>query len=301
MRPALPNPAWSNCALLRSWDAIEAHVGARMMPKVTKHTADQLRAIEYGHGAYGVVMPTVGAKGTVFKVTSDPTEAHFVSAYRSLSHKPEGIVKYGPIFMLPGTHQGRPLFAMLREEASDVGKVLHDTPQDREAERLLNAIFDETVPTCKVACSTHTSSAVLARVRESATRHLRDTGYESGDGPGFWKKTGLAFSGSEDRAGFGVAAATTLAKELTRLPKMAAVGRAILSLISSGIVVSDLHLGNFGNVMRNGRKVVAITDPGNVAFLTTKFDKTWPKQIDAGLSPAAKAKFAAQSRSSCGR
>lgn len=286
---ARPNPAWSNCALLRSWDAIEAHVDPKMMPKVTKHTLDQLKAVEYGHGVYGVVMPTVGAKGVVCKVTSDPSEAHTVAVYHALRKRPEGIVRYGPIYKLPGSRLGNPLYVLWREEAFDVGKVFGRSSEDQAALSILNSFFDETAPTCTVACSTRTSRRELEDVRQSAARFRGHTGYEDGQTPSFFDKVGEFFSSKTAKAGRGLAVAEELASDLETLPKFRAIARALLTLMSQGVLVTDVHDGNFGYVKRGGRRLAVITDPGNVAFVTTKFDDVNPPDVMRGLSKRVRA------------
>lgn len=297
---SLPNPAWSNCALLIAWDAIEAHVGPRCMPKVTRHTLEHLTAIEYGHGAYGVVMPTVGARGIVCKVTSDPSEAHTVSVLRTM-RRPEGIVRYGPIFRLPGSRKGNPLYILWREEAFDVGKIFGRTREDDDARELLDHFFDETIPTCKIACSPRASARELAEVRESAVRFRGNTGYEDGKAPGVLQRVGGALSSSTAKAGRGLAVAVEIARELESLPKYRSIAKTLLQLIAQGVLVTDVHDGNFGYVQRNGRRVAVITDPGNVAFVTTRFDKTEPPDVMRGLSSSVRSKVASNERSArCG-
>jgi hypothetical protein len=95
-----------------------------------------LTAREYGSGYYGTVLPT-HTKGTVLKITSDPTEAKFAYAAKRLRHYPAGIVKYGPVFELGGSHDGRPIFALWREEAYDVGDAVSGRSEDS-----LNDIID---------------------------------------------------------------------------------------------------------------------------------------------------------------
>jgi hypothetical protein len=301
MRPALPNPGWSNCALLRFWDAIERRVGPRAMPKVTKHTATSLRAVEYGHGVYGVVMPTVGAKGAVCKITTDPSEAHTVAVYHRLHPRPQGLVKYGPIFELPSAK--RPMWILWREEAFDVGKVFDGEREDDVAAlTILNAFFDETSATCRVACSARTPERTLAKIRSSARAYRGHTGYEGGAEPGPLERLSGVFRGKEANAARGVAVAEELAVELESLPKYRLIGRALAELLRQDVLVTDTHAGNFGYVHRGGRRLAVITDPGNVAFLSTRFDKVRAPGLLDGLSREARERAeAASRRAGCAR
>jgi hypothetical protein len=76
------------------------------------------------------VAPTATAE-IVFKVTSDPLEAHFVASALLIASKnksvgwPVGIVRYENIVQLEGSYRRRPVFGLWREEAYDVGALLH--------------------------------------------------------------------------------------------------------------------------------------------------------------------------------
>ncbi len=247
------------------------------MPKVTTHTLSKLRAVEYGHGAYGVVFPTQGRTGAICKITSDPSEAHFIAAYHKLPRKPEGIVKYGPIFQLQAIREGRPVYILWREEAFDVGKVF--VQGDEDAAQIMNEIFDATIPTCKIACSANTPANELSMIRDSAKSLSGHTGYEGGDAPSWISKVASKIALPTTKAGRGLATAAVLAKQLARIPKFRSIGQTMSYLIDHGILVTDVHDGNFGYVKRGGRRrrLAVITDPGNVAFVTTKYDRAVPK------------------------
>src|SRR5271170_7394907 len=87
------NPEWTNSALYRQWSDIKARVGEDWMPKLNQKTSSKLKAIEYGTGAYGTVMPTHDPD-VVVKITSDPTEAQFVATVLEIGEQPEGLVRY---------------------------------------------------------------------------------------------------------------------------------------------------------------------------------------------------------------
>ena len=79
------NPAWSNAAVTRRWNAIERLVGRAHMPL---RSGAKLK--EYGTGRYGVALPTA-TKGVVLKVTTDESEA-LVAAW--LAAHPEDVAAY---------------------------------------------------------------------------------------------------------------------------------------------------------------------------------------------------------------
>lgn len=273
-RRARPNPAWSNCSLARNWELIARRVGPRLMPRLSDEHLEHLAMVEYGHGAYGVVAPTHDPR-VVFKLTSDQSEAHFVAAMKSAHLAPAGVVRYGRIFALENAHDGRPLFALWREEAKDVGEVFAGSPEDDEARAILDAMFDATAATCKVACDPDAPRASLERVTRVAREYAGRTGYEGGGSPGVLTRVGRAFSGGETKAGRGLAIAGELVGDLAKLPKYRLVARALHDLMRHGLLVTDVHAGNFGRVARG----VVVTDPGNVAFLSTRYDRAWPPSL----------------------
>ena len=148
------NPPWVERVLKDNWDAMEAIVGPRLMPKSvaepTRGLTDEERLIllkadrggplaparamleslpqrqrlvELGAGHYGVVFDT-GRKEVVLKITSDPTEAQFILAGLSLGKWPAGIVRYIDMLRLPMTYRRRPVYAIWREKAISTGDIL---------------------------------------------------------------------------------------------------------------------------------------------------------------------------------
>jgi hypothetical protein len=77
-----------------------------------------------GCAHYGCVYRT-NQPGIVFKITTDVSEAHFIKIALDLKPQvdPIGIVEYFKVFALPPetTHLNRPVFAVWREEAFNVG------------------------------------------------------------------------------------------------------------------------------------------------------------------------------------
>lgn len=265
------NPAWTNSALERHWEALERKVGAARMP-IVERGSKGLTAREYGSGYYGTVLPT-HTKGTVLKITSDPTEAKFAYAAKRLRHYPAGIVKYGPVFELGGSHDGRPIFALWREEAYDVGDAVSGRSEDS-----LNDIIDYADKAFKLLGTRDQRTQNLQAIRDAAKKFRGQTGYENCGHPSDFEQP-IMFRRST-RAGYGVDAAQELAQCLAGSKDIPLVGKAIVELADQGVLLSDVHGGNVGKVKRGSRSVAVITDPGNVVFLNERLAELEPPSID---------------------
>lgn len=286
-----PNPAWTNHALFRQWDDLEYLVGHANMPKITSKTAHKLKAKEYGSGAYGTVMPS-NTKGIVVKVTSDPTEATFAYVVQKLRKYPEGMVKYYEVFRLDGTHSERPIYIIWREEAYNVGKSL--TPQ---AEEMLLALRDHADPAFQLTSWPDLKEENLGPIVSAAKTYRKHTGYEhGGTGPGFVDAIKLLFSGDLTKAGYGVAAARAIADDIAHGDSGRLVGAAIRDLIDQDILLADIHPGNVGKVPRRGQKRTVITDPGNVATLTDRYDRYLVPTVDEALGKSVSKRRASRGR-----
>lgn len=263
------NPAWTNAALLRHWDALERLVGPRRMPVVDEHTAHRLVAVEYGSGAYGTVMPT-RTKGLVLKVTSDPTEAKIAAVALTLRPYPSGLVRYRAVLRLSGRHGGNPIYALWREEAYDVGKALD---RDERAIGQLETIRDQADEAFRLL---YDDPRARSEVASAAERCAGATGFEGGRDPGVVARVKRWSKGRAASAGCGVDAARVVADEMSERGRGRWVGATIRDLIDRGILLADVHPGNVGSVPRGGSMRVVITDPGHATFLTDEFDRVEP-------------------------
>jgi hypothetical protein len=124
------NPPWASKIYAQVCDEIHEKVEALGLPMpmedVPTARGHCVLDPELGAGHYGVVYRTV-QNDTVFKITTDETEAHFVSllgTLRAMGVKPSGIVRYYGIFGVEATHKGRPVFVLWREAAEHVGGVV---------------------------------------------------------------------------------------------------------------------------------------------------------------------------------
>lgn len=231
------------------------------MPKVTEKSANKLIAMEYGSGVYGTVMPT-NTKGIVVKVTSDPNEAKFafIVASKKIKPYPSGLVRYGKVLRLAGyrsdgSMSGFPIYVLWREEAYSVGRVVR--PGGKTEEILLRA-KDLSDPAFRLTHRTDLRKQHLLSVVRSV----------------FWcQKGGVTPENEDEVAGCDLVAAERLASQLAKHSNIPEIGKTMSWLMRKhGIVLADVHEGNIGYARRRGRCVAVITDPGNVAFLSTRFD-----------------------------
>ena len=123
------NPPWASKIYAQVCDEIHEKVESLGLPMPMEDSPTSRGACvldpELGAGHYGVVYRTI-RNDTVFKITTDETEAHFVSLLprlREMGVDPKGIVKYFGIFGVESTHRGRPVYVLWREAAEHVGKV----------------------------------------------------------------------------------------------------------------------------------------------------------------------------------
>jgi hypothetical protein len=290
MRPrnprAYPNPAWTNKLLARDWDALTRLVGPARMPQLESRAGSRLVAREYGSGVYGTVMPT-RTPGLVLKITSDPTEAHVAAVAREMRPYPPGLVRYGHVVRLEGHREGRPLYALWREEADDVGEVID--PEGRAAHDL-NEIRKAADPSFRMTYTPDNRTRSLQHIIDAANRYEGHTGYEDGGpGPGPLRRVELTLKGPPARAGFGLDVFVLFAQDLAAGREAPLVGKTLLYFASRGLILADVHPGNLGRVTRNGRRVVVITDPGNVAFLASDYDAVQPPKLGAAPKRRARA------------
>lgn len=128
-------PPWTRKFLTDNWDTIRqgSMPGGEWMPVEAPGSTPKRRLVDaLGCGHYGCVFLT-NTPGLVIKVSSDASEAEFIKAAVKLGEWPVGIVRYQAVLDLPGSHRGRPVFIIWREEAFDIGTIR--STGDRGAER----------------------------------------------------------------------------------------------------------------------------------------------------------------------
>jgi len=129
---ACPNgPSWSDDAIVSNWDALASMLPSKWLPQRAGKRLITGKQIfkEYGCGNYGCVYPTQDPE-IVFKITSDQTEADFVSTAAAL-REPAGMVRYYAIYKIDGERKRTKdsgvshsnVYVMLRESADKIGQI----------------------------------------------------------------------------------------------------------------------------------------------------------------------------------
>ncbi len=255
------NPAWTNSALLRSWSALERSVGPSLMPILTEKRVDKIKAVEFGTGAYGTVIPTK-TKGWVVKVTSDESEATFAAIAMSLRKFPSGIVHYKRVFHVPGSHDGRPIYILWRQEANHVGDALHGS-----AKECLKEYYE----------AAETPFWFVQKYGRRSLKELKSRIKTVSRSPGIVTRVQRHLSDVTDAA-LEYLDAEYWAEKLSKTREGSSVGKAILFYFDRGILLADLHTGNVGIRGRNS----VITDPGHVLLLDDRYRKVRPKELTSG-------------------
>jgi len=282
-----PNPPWADKAVEANRTRIVRAFGKKSLPELATPT-DKTKYVEYGCGHYGCVYPTQ-EMGKVLKITSDPTEVALVkyilkngSAKEYLS----GLVRYYKILNLNTRYRKRDVYAILREEAFDVGAMTEDKLY-REQSRKISAFL-------------------------WFARHVRDMYVKHGSKPGFNNKVDLSYTrwrdtveynnnnliigGSEfryidmyslrnswkipswikssDRAGFALVGALAAAEDIAQTPEITDIGETLMWFLCKGKLLADVHLNNIGKVIReeNYREpMFVITDPGHAVDVVSLY------------------------------
>jgi hypothetical protein len=270
-RKLRPNPPWSNELLVKNWDRIVHTVGLGCAPKLKKHQGRSLRAVEYGTGKYGVVIPS-NHPGVVIKITSDETEARFVEAMLRLRHQPPGIVGYHALYKLEGVRRvtktrggkGYPVYIIWRDEAYRIGGWRTHKSAIQLA-TYLHAYMEYAYAAARIIWDSQKD------IRHSAMR-LRQSKYpkKSVDRQHINERKIKAeirkHKNSADRLAYCIAYAESIAFRLAMDGFGNEIGSLLYDMIRHGVLMADVHSDNIGyNRQKDGSLV--ITDPGNVAFL----------------------------------
>ena len=246
---------------------------------------------EYGCGHYGCVFPT-SDPAVVCKLTSDPTEAFFVAAAMSIGTFPEGIVRYYGIYRIPGAeHRGRPLFVLWREEATEVGKVLHYPPSymwknlppseayvARSKSLLFNrlGLFQDNAGKIRDTLKRAPDPFAMA---EAAKELSLDWAWrfvsESDEGPFVPAER---FRG-EKRVALHLAVLDRLTVEMENEYLADQIGGALKFYLDEGLLLADVHQGNVGLVEGRVGSSPVITDPGHAVPLDRKWANVQVKEL----------------------
>jgi len=229
------NPDWSWNLLDDIWPQLQARVSERLMPipEQILVEARNPRVREHGEGFFGVVMPTHDPRW-VFKLTRDASEAHFVNAIRRMGLRCSltGIARYSPVYntgLAQPSSTSSGQVYALWREAADVAGI---------------GVWEAFANTPRRTMAKHAAG----RVRDLIDA-LRDFHAERS------KKT--------------LQQARIMLQGCAQNGLLADAAEDLLALMNKGIVVTDVHLGNWGVVPRRP-KVLTLIDPGMVVYLTGK-------------------------------
>jgi hypothetical protein len=292
----LQNPAWADKVIHDNLDIISTSVQHEDELPQMIFTKGTVTVHEYGCGKMGCVIPTFDDK-KVFKITSDDSEVRFILAAMNLGEWPEGMIQYYRVVKLRGNYKQRQVYGIWREDCPDAGKLEKKKEKDyTQNEWLLLALFNAFF---------EYGNTVIGFVYDSVNnRQLYDYfdqvyGYypkAQNEVNKVWKKVSLTEERPEEidyliypkgkstpknapidlkvkRTAYALACCVNVAKQIENIPEYASIGHALLFYLQKSIIINDLHFGNIGEIYRKERdkKIWAITDPGIVVFLTSKF------------------------------
>jgi hypothetical protein len=291
-----PNPPWVDKIVAKNWASLESMVGPERMPTQTEGSTPRRRHVQdYGCGHYGCVSPTK-APEIVFKVTSDPLEAHFVASALLIASKdksfgwPVGIVRYENIVQLDGSYRSRPVFGLWREEAYDVGALVHahrhqvgGGPEwfrkldaygkmafEQFAVRLVR--FKDWAGRFKMSTD---RSANRAKLLEDVRRHERwaRDAIELEEAENGYERVVKSHWSAPQKLASCLRACEINAELMANEPVGTEVGEALDFYMERGLLLADVHLNNIGRLLREDYSsgVWGITDPGHAVPLDDRF------------------------------
>jgi hypothetical protein len=282
-----PNPPWSVAALTDKWPLISSRVLPRYMPIIQEGSRTLKRAIEYGCGHYGCVMPT-NAPGVVIKLSSDPTEIRFISAALGIYHKeekkkywPEGLTQYLDAYFLDGiTYRGRKVAVIWRKSADNIGRGFPNDRDGQEAEENMKQLLfiarelRETIKdfsydkkqVCFDAAENNEYYESLGRIRNIVALEKTNAKYP----------LKLAVKDKTRRAKILFRGYWNMIEVLASSNYTLEIGVALEYYFEKRIILADVHLNNIGKFIAatySDTPIYGITDPGHALFFTDKFDK----------------------------
>lgn len=279
----IENPPWVDRVLRTHWAALNA---ASPVPLYDLERfggrAHEVRygGEELGCGSYGCVLDTKDP-GVVFKLTTDPTEAQFITEAMRLGEPPTGIVRYLQILPLEDSHKNRPVFAIWREAARGVGSQLgyylrndYDRRIAAEAEhRLGQWIYVARIARTIVHNARH-PSATIADAKQNENWAWQDFEFETIEHSRLDLHQIITKYFSRWRGGQKLAMCLRALEVVSEMGEneafMPEVFGALGFYLDAGLLLADIHWGNIGKVFdredyQDGVRV--ITDPGHLVDL----------------------------------
>ena len=236
---------------------------------------------ELGCGHYGCVIPT-RRDDIVFKLTSDPTEGEFIQLAQPLGW-PEGIVRYDALIALTFTYRRRPVFALWREAAYNVGKLHPGYNYDRRDWKIrkrfefianLDRFKDHAARFRDQLKRSKDPSALWAETKELEQWAWDNVGVDDAEGKlpsvGYGRRSYRYIEAhrSAQRAALSLRACAIIATSMEHTELSDSVGAAFSFYLENGFLLADVHAGNVGQAKREDDWMPwVITDPGHVVVL----------------------------------
>jgi hypothetical protein len=301
------NPPWVDRVLKDNWDAMEAVVGAQMMPTTYAPRAGSKQTSRYeelGTGHYGAVFDTRRPE-VALKVTSDPAEARFILAALSLKEWPDGIVHYIDLMRLPVNFRRRPVYAIWREKAYSTGVILPEAvqkpndPYFRTAKNELGALlYTFLVFAAQVRRRSLRIQGFYDEIKQAESMDVWDEAMRRFDQMFSIYKRGFDRRAFDDtprmpyrgtmRTAVALSVCQMTAEYMENTYGGVELGRALGYYLDKGILLADVHTFNVGQVRRGEHSYTVITDPGHAVFLTDRFDHLFRRaDLTAAMTPSA--------------
>jgi len=289
------NPPWADKILNKHFDRLVERVGIELMPLPELGPRDERgvllpvrkarkKAPEYtelGCGHYGCVYETT-TPGWVFKITSDPTEAEFITASMTLpEHETPGIVKYKGVWQIPGElHKRRPVFVLIREEAENVGGLIKasDDQQDYlKARSVMRHLewFKELANRARTKIQASKNPDILLEVARFKPWAEGNVSYSSierwiREGSPWERNTLRDWLKGAQAAAYGIQAARIVAADMQNEDVGYLIGETLGYFLDEDLLLADVHANNVGQVRRKdyGGPIWVITDPGHMVPLS---------------------------------
>jgi hypothetical protein len=247
------------------------------VPRHTTKRGGKISVEEFGCGHYGCVMPT-SDDAVVCKITSDATEAAFVTAALSLGfgEETEGIVRYYAVYELPNRHRGRPVFVLWRESATEVGLPygFGDSYEERRIANLSRYLgsFKECAAaardTLKRSDDPWALLAEAKRHEEWAWRRGAEFNLDTVTGVVGIRRTLPTYRGAM-RVALALRLCDVIAELMQNTDGSDLIGSALRYYLEQGLLLADVHANNVGKIERTSGWV--ITDPGHAVPLEQRW------------------------------
>jgi len=267
-------PRWVDRAIKSNWDAIKSMglplpVGGRLAGQTE----------ELGCGHYGCVLETED-ETIVFKLTSDPTEGEFIKLAGPLGW-PEGIVQYHGIIRLDFTYRNRPVYALWREAANEVGNIWNYGRDDDYESRARNEFIANLLRfkdhAARFRDSLKRNSSLWGKAKRMEQWAWDTISLQDAEGERAWSSTWdrhptlrdypLDHLRGAERVAASWRACEIIAEQMASTYLSDKVGAAFAFYMDNGFLLADVHTGNIGRVWRDGSEPWVITDPGHVVVL----------------------------------